>query len=326
MGSETRTEISPLNRRARWWTERQRRPDGTSEFPLAEPARYDRGMKKRLWIVVIIATVAAAAEAHDFWLAANPWHARPGATVSVTANVGDRFPKPTSLTAPDRIASVALVGPEGKTTLAPSFSPQEQSLAFDVRLPERPATYIVVLTIEPRFIEIKSADFTSYLTHEGLDRVVEERRRLGETETPGREQYSRYSKVLIAAGEGASEHVTKPVGLPAELVPLRDPTLMRRGDSLALQLLADEKPVTGALVGAIYASSTGAPDDWPLKARTDSQGRVEFKLDQPGPWLIRSVHMVRRRGSGHGKYDWESFWASLSFDLAPGTRAPSSEQ
>lgn len=270
----------------------------------------------RLLVLCLLVGTASLA-AHDFWLAASAWHATPGSTVTVTANVGDRFPVPTSYTDPARVESVELVGPDGRTRLSPTFRREGDSLAAAVTLPAAPATYVVVMTIRPRFIEIPPNDFATYLSHEGLERVVAERDRRGESAKPGRERYSRHAKLVVRAGDGPSDHVTRPLGLAAELVPLADPTRVRRGDTLAIRLLAGGQPVADALVGAIDAGSTGAPDDWPLKARTDRDGVVRLRLDAPGPWLVRSVHMVRREGeSGAEAADWESFWASLAFDLA----------
>ena len=64
-----------------------------------------------------------------------------------------------------------------------------------------------------------------------------------------------------------------------------------------MRLLLDGQPVTGAMVGAIYATAKTGPDEWPLTAQTDASGEAEFTLDAPGPWLIRSVRMVRRDGA-----------------------------
>lgn len=259
--------------------------------------------------------------AHDFWLAASVWHAAPGTRITVTANVGERFPVPTSYTDPARVESVELLGPAGRVRLQPAFQRDGSSLVVPVDLPATPATYVVLLTIKPRFIEIPPADFTTYLTHEGLERVIAERARRGESAKPGRERYSRYAKLLVRAGDGPADHVTRPLGLPAELVPLGDPTRLRPGDTLAVRLLVHGQPVRDALVGAIDAGSKGAPDDWPLKDRTGRDGVVRFHLESPGPWLIRSVHMVRREGeTGPEAVDWESFWASLTFDTDPSVR------
>ncbi len=267
--------------------------------------------------VLFVLAATAAVAAHDFWLAASRWHAEPGASVTVTANVGERFPVPTAYTDPSRIEAIELVGPSRRGRLSPLFRREGDSLALTLDLPKAAATYMVVMVVKPRFIEIPAPDFTTYLTHEGLDWVIAERQRRGESGAPGRERYARYAKLLVRAGDGPGEHVTRPLGLPAELVPLTDPTRLRRGDVLAVRLLADGQPVRGALVGAIDAGSTGAPDDWPLRARTDAEGLVRFRLEAPGPWLVRSVHMVRREGeSGPEAADWASFWASLAFDLS----------
>lgn len=265
-----------------------------------------------LAFVLASATLAA----HDFWLASAPWGAAPGATIGITANVGDRFPGANSFTQSARVESLTLVGPEGATPIVGPFRREKDSLAADAKLPARAATYMAVMIIKPQFIEIEAADFASYLTHEGLERVIEERERRGESAKAGRERYSRYAKVVIRAGDGPGDHVTRPVGLKAELVPASDPARLRVGDTLVVRLLAEGRPVGGALVGAIDAGSTGAPDDWPLKGRTDGRGEVSFKLDRPGPWLIRSVHMVRRGGETSPEVvDWESFWASLTFHI-----------
>lgn len=65
-------------------------------------------------------------------------------------------------------------------------------------------------------------------------------------------------------------------------------------------------PVTGAQVAVIYARATARPDEWPLTARTDARGEVEFTLADGGPWLVRAVHMIRRaERTGTDAADWD---------------------
>ena len=57
------------------------------------------------------------------------------------------------------------------------------------------------------------------------------------------------------------------------------------------------------------------PRDTPdarVTARTDAQGRARLRLDRPGVWLVKAVHMIPAP-AGAGA-DWESFWASLTFE------------
>jgi uncharacterized GH25 family protein len=266
-------------------------------------------------VATIVVVVSMGLGAHDFWLAVSDWHVAPGSRVTVTANVGDRFPNPTSFTAPERVESLRLIGPAGETDVTPRFRREGDSLAADVRLPSTPGTYVIAMTIKPRFIEIKPPEFAKYLQHEGLEAVISERANRGETDRPGRERYSRYAKVVVMAGNRDAGHVIRPLGLTAELVPLSDPTSLRVGDTLVVRLLAQGQPVAGALLGGIYAASKGAPDDWPLKGRTDANGEVRFGLTHGGPWLFRSVHMVRASDPGSPAADWASYWASLAFEL-----------
>ena len=69
------------------------------------------------------------------------------------------------------------------------------------------------------------------------------------------------------------------------------------------------KPRAGALVIAVNERQPAHR----LSARTDSEGRVTFTLPDGGIWLIKAVHMIP--AAPGTKADWQSFWASSTFDL-----------
>jgi len=50
-----------------------------------------------------------------------------------------------------------------------------------------------------------------------------------------------------------------------------------------------------------------------LRARSDQNGRATFAIDEAGPWLVKAVHMVPAAAGSNA--DWESFWASLTFEM-----------
>jgi uncharacterized GH25 family protein len=273
-------------------------------------------MRRKSLTLICVLLAAVTVSAHDFWLAGSKWHVSPGSTVTVTANVGQRFPAGDSYTRPERVEAMSLAGPDGSVSLPLSFFRRGSALAAGITLPTKPATYMIVMTIKPRFIEIDGPAFTKYAAAEGLTAVVEARAARGETAKPGRERYSRFAKLVLNAGGDEAGHVISLAGLPAEIVPDTDPSAARLGDTVGFRVLRNGQPVTGALVGAIdAAASKGGPDDWPLKARTDTDGRVRFSLPRKGPWLVRSVLMERRQGeTGPQAVDWESFWVSIAFN------------
>jgi uncharacterized GH25 family protein len=76
-----------------------------------------------------------------------------------------------------------------------------------------------------------------------------------------------------------------------------------------VRLLYENRPLPGALVVAINKGDPAAK----LSARSDAQGRVRFRLAKRGVWLIKAVHMVQAAAGSNA--DWESVWASLTFEL-----------
>ena len=265
-------------------------------------------------LFVLVLPVAA----HEFWVTPSGWVVQPGARVMILANVGDRFPDPNSYTTPERIETIRLVGPVSDTLVNPPYRREKDSLAADLQVPSRPGTYVGVVIVKPRVGEKSGPAFQAHIAHQGLDEVGDYRAKHGETANAVRERYSRYGKTLLRVGSnGVGSRATQALGLKIELVPLSDPTVLSVGSRLRVRLLLDGQPAPNALVGAIHAAAQTKPEQWPLTARTDTRGEAEFALGDVGPWLIRAVRTMRRTGeTGELAADWESYWASLSFQLA----------
>ena len=81
------------------------------------------------------------------------------------------------------------------------------------------------------------------------------------------------------------------------------------------------RPLADVLVAAV--SKAEGPST--VTTRTDNRGQAELLLDGRGPWLVKAVHMVRATDPADDA-DWESFWASLTFDTgasgAPASTSP----
>lgn len=155
-------------------------------------------------------------------------------------------------------------------------------------------------------IEMPAQRFDEYLVQNGLGDIVAERIRRGEQDRVGRERFYRNAKAILG-GEIGSELVTRPVGLRYEIVPLADPTRVEA--VLDLRLLIDGEPLAGAQIEAIARDRPAAR----IVMRSDAKGEVRMHLPQAGVWLIRSVHM--RRAGWFSDVDWESDWASLTFEM-----------
>ena len=89
----------------------------------------------------------------------------------------------------------------------------------------------------------------------------------------------------------------------------RNPYAIRAGQDLPVRLTYENRPLAGALVVAMNRVNPSEK----LAARTDSDGRVRFRLRPGGMWLIKAVHMIPAPAGTNA--EWASFWASLTFEL-----------
>ncbi len=260
-------------------------------------------------LTVLAGAAAGHLLAHDFWLVPEFFSVPAGWHLHVYANTGQRFPESESALAAERVASARLVGP-GVSREISRMHRVGNSLALEVPPPSEGQWY-VALEVKPRRIDLTAEQFNQYLAHDGLPHILELRRRRGQLDEPGREQYSRGAKALVRYGSGGDEAWDRVLGHTIELVPLRDPAALRPGDSLAARLLFRGAPVPGAIVSAGYAGYPG--DGHVSESKTDADGVARLAIPAAGRWYVRTIHMIERPDAP--EFDWESFWASLTFEV-----------
>jgi hypothetical protein len=260
------------------------------------------------WFACAAAVVVAAASlsAHDFWLGVSSWSPQPGTAFAITAGVGERFPTRLDFKTPSNwFDDWRIIGASGAVPVPKAFERRELAMATNVTLPGTGA-FLVVMRVTPQVTAMKADEFNEYLKEEGLQDALAERLGLREGDRPAIERYSRYAKLTLRNGEGTAAHLTRPVGAKAELVPAADPTTLRAGDRLTVQLLADGRPAAKA---AVFAAVEGGS----FPRQTDATGRATFSIDRAGEWLIKAVHMKRLPKTFPPGPDWESYWVTLAF-------------
>ncbi len=252
---------------------------------------------------------ARAAAAHDFWLEPASFRPAPGERVAVHLRVGDAFPGEPVPRMPARIERFALVGEAGEREVVGLGGSDPAGLAVAAG----PGLHSIVYDSNHARITLDGESFERHLAEQGLERVSALRRERGQSAAAATEIFSRCAKALLAVA-GADGSVPagghdRRLGLPLELVPEADPYALRDGGRLPVALLFHGEPVAGAWVEARSKERTLR-----VSGRTDAAGRVTFELPGGGFWLVKAVHMAAApAGSGA---DWESWWASLTFEIA----------
>ena len=246
----------------------------------------------------IIVLSGLSAWAHDTWLLPARFAVKPGEPIVLEMTSGMGFPQAETPVKADRIAAsgIRLAGQTG--TLEPQ-TPTASALRLTAKAA---AAGIAVLwaVSKPRTLELQPDEVKHYLEEIGAPPAIEERWR---KQQRWRESYSKLAKTYVRAGSADDGSWQKPVGLALEIVPLQDPTALRRGGDFSVRVLRDGKPLP-----ALSLSAVGPGPGAPLTTRTDSEGRAVFRFDRAGPWLLRGTLLEE---SAAPDRDWDSLFATL---------------
>ena len=255
--------------------------------------------------------LSSMAFTHDFFLYPSSFQGKVGDSVTITIHVDDVFPGKSTKWNPSRVLRFEQWWNDQKIDTM-KYRPFPDSLGAMVKL-DKAGLHMFALDWSARLIELKPDEFHEYLKSEGLDQILKLRRERNQEEKPGRERYSRYVKTLVDCDSKKNDIVSEEVRQTIELIPLENPYHKTVGDTFHVKLVFRGKPLAHASVSGTYAGFTEKPDTYYQSARTDSNGVVGIHLINHGPWLIRTVHMLPLDGSKDA--DWESWWASLTFEI-----------
>ena len=264
-------------------------------------------MKKFTLLPVLLLALAltTSALAHDTWLIPDQFNLAPKSTVTLDMTSGMEFPKLDVGPKPERVES-ATCRLAGKTFDITNKAATPHSLQFKAELADAGvATFWVKLP--PRSIELKPEEVKEYLDE--VDAPEALRKQWAEMkEQRWRESYSKHQKTFARVGDPTSDRSwAEPVGTFLEIVPEKDPTMLKAGDDFPVRVLKEGKPFAGFSLNAV---SAGQPKGETRK--TDSDGRVTFRVGIAGRWLLRGTDI---RKSKQPETDWESDFATLTFEV-----------
>lgn len=125
------------------------------------------------------------------------------------------------------------------------------------------------------------------------------------------ETYTRFSKALIAVGDGAG--ADRPLGLTVELVALANPYTDDLSAGLPVQALYQGEPRVDAQVELFEKAPDGTVTI--TYHRTDAQGIARLPVTPGHSYLVDAV-VMREPAAGLAAETgavWESLWAALTF-------------
>jgi hypothetical protein len=261
--------------------------------------------RRHLLLLTWLAVIAAPAAAHDLWLVPGESYAV-GKAALVRANVGMAFPESVHAPDPTLFKRRILIKPDGTEGLLEPAGKEDESgvLRF---VPDQLGTYVLAVQTRPKLVSLEAGKFNEYLVTDGLSHIFLLRAKEGSLDQKGKERYSKSVKTLIQVGHAGEGDPSRILGLPLEVVPLRDPFRLKAGSVLPVRVMFQGKPLPEANLGWQH------PGDGPVArgyVRTDRRGEALIPIARGGLMTLRLTHMTRPKARD---YEWESFWTTLTF-------------
>jgi uncharacterized GH25 family protein len=258
-------------------------------------------------ILSFMMLVTTIGHTHDLWLVPQKFVIDPGQPLAIFANTGMDFPISLNAVKPERIKKYFLAGKSGKKEFT-TFKIQEKTLTA-VCVTQNPGTYVAAMSLHPKEIKLKAAEFNEYLLHDGLKNVYDLRKKEGILHKDAVEHYSKYPKAIIQSGAETDNTPLNPANLELEIIPQTNPYRLKQGDSLTVMVLFRGTPLIDA---ELSWSFPGRGETFAGTTRTDIKGKATVPLQKAGPYVIRLTHMEWVKKPTH---EWESYWASLTFEV-----------
>lgn len=267
-------------------------------------------MKKQLLFAASVTLfLFASVFAHDLFLKTDTFFLQPNSKVKISVLNGT-FLESEGAVSYARLNDVSFIS-NGKTIhpQEADFTKNETTAFFNLQTGAS-GTAVVGLSTKHREIELKAADFNEYLKEDGLPDTLEERRKTGELEKDAKERYAKHVKAILQIGNKRTDDFKTVLGYPVELVPQQNPYSLKKGDTIEILCLKDNKPLAGQVVLAGREEKgkiMSAPE-----LRSDANGIVKLKLDGTGKWYAKFINMEKLADPN---LNYESKWTTLTFEI-----------
>lgn len=243
---------------------------------------------------------------HEFWVEPESYAIAETDSLNADLRNGQFFAGPTIPYLPNTIARFEVISGDAV-------------LPVESRLGNRPALKGMAVPEGLAIVVFESTDsrlnyddwemFAAFVAHKDLKGTIEAHRERGLPDSNFDENYRRFSKALVAVGDGRG--ADRQVGLLTEIVAGANPYTDDVTAGMPLQVFYDGEPRADVQIELFER----APDDTVAIAtyRTDAEGRAVVPVKPGHAYLADSVAIRPLDGSQGNGAVWHTDWAALTF-------------
>lgn len=221
--------------------------------------------------ILLVALFAVTVHAHDTWITMESYYLDKSKSASFTVANAHKFVIPGEKPlAADQVQKAFFLGPDGKESAA-IVEGNDKFISKTALKAE--GSYLAVVKKEGGF---------ATKTVDGIKRGKSKKDVKDAVECTFSEKYA---KALFILGKAGGAAVLQPIGQPFEIVPLKDPATLKKGDELPVKVLLEGKPARTIVFGT-YAGFSPEANTFAYTTATDKEGVANIRLLSNGPWLL----------------------------------------
>ncbi|HGG05699.1 MAG TPA: DUF4198 domain-containing protein [Aliiroseovarius sp.] len=258
---------------------------------------------------VFVLFSSLTAKAHELYLEPLDYQVGPEGRLMINIVNGQKFRGHKLPYLPQVAVRFDMAGPEG---VVPVVSRAGDTPAVDMQVPAQGGLLVFIYHARNATLTYNDAEkFWDFVEHKDLPVTRAEHAARGLPESGFKEVYSRYSKTLVAVGDGAGQD--RNFGLLTEIVALANPYTDPVDNGLPVQLLYQGVPRANEQLEVFDKDPAGEVTI--TRLRTDDDGILNVPVT-PGHSYMLDAEVLRLPDpalADETGASYESLWANLTF-------------
>ncbi len=264
-------------------------------------------MKKKISCLILLISFSLALQAHEFWLQPMKFRFNLNEDASVDFMVGESFTGELWDLKKHKVEYLQWHNAAGENNIVASVKSVKGSRIIQKFTAE--GTQLFAMKSNAAYIELAADKFNDYLKDDGLENILDERKKKNQLDKPSKENYTRFAKLLVQAGNKTDDTYKKNIGFRIEIIPQNNPYTLKSGDYIQCLVLFEGKPLPHALI-KVWSRLNNTT--FLQNLYTENDGTIKFPISTKGAWMVSTVKMI----SGDlPTSQYHSLWASLVFGI-----------
>ena len=268
--------------------------------------KFENVKIKRALTIFTLFALFTLLSSHEFWLSPDKFIYQRTEKTTIRFLVGENFEGENWKGNNEKIQSLKLYYGGVSDDLTKYIGNQEGDSLEMMILDE--GINVVAYNSKNSFIQLEGKKFNDYLQEDGISDALEFRRENNELDGIGREQYQRCAKTIFQVGKITDKTFSVNTNLPLEIIPLSNPYLVKKNDSLAAKIIFQNNPLANYVIKIWHRDNDSTIQ---IEMLTNENGEIKFPVSPSGKWMISLVKMERL--IKNDKADWQSYWGSLTW-------------